>query len=125
MKLKCLFLSTVLTSSAFADIEMPSFFSDGMVLQRDKGAALWGNTKPGSEVTVEFAGLKKKVKASASGAWRIVFDGLKMNKSGANLVVQSAGDKKVFSDVLVGDVWIVSGQSNMELKMSEVNSLPG
>jgi sialate O-acetylesterase len=84
-----------------------------MVLQRDKAVPVWGKATPGEEVTVEFAGQKKTAKADASGQWMVKLDPMPAN---AESQVLKAGNVSV-QDVLIGEVWLASGQSNMEWEM--------
>ena len=98
-------------------------FSDHAVLQRDATVPVWGWTKPGDQVTVEFAGQKKTATAGADGAWRVHLDPMNACTTGRTLKVQSAisNQESEISDILVGDVWICSGQSNMEMGMGMCN----
>jgi sialate O-acetylesterase len=109
-----LFLALLVTfSSASAAVKLPSIFTDHMVLQRDKAVPVWGKAAPGEEVVVEFAGQKKTAKADASGKWMVKLDPMPAN---AEPQVLKAGSVSV-QDVLVGEVWLASGQSNMEWEM--------
>lgn len=81
-----------------------------MVLQRDRAVPVWGNAKPGEEVTVEFAGRKKTVNADAGGRWMVRLDPMPASAEPRELKVGGI----VIRDVLVGEVWLASGQSNMD-----------
>ena len=96
---------------------MPAFFSDGMVLQQETGAKVWGTGDAGASVDVEFAGQKLTSKADGEGKWMVDFKGLKASKSGSTMSISSGKDKHEIKNVLVGEVWIASGQSNMEWPM--------
>ncbi len=100
-------------STAHAAVKLPSIFTDHMVLQRDLPVPVWGKAAPGEEVAVEFAGQKKSTKADASGTWMVKLDPLTAN---AEPQVLKAGNVAI-QDVLVGEVWLASGQSNMEWEM--------
>jgi len=100
-------------TSANAEVKLPSIFTDHMVLQRDKAVPVWGKAAPGEEVVVEFAGQKKTAKADAAGKWMVKLDPMPTN---AEPQVLKAGNVSV-QDVLVGEVWLASGQSNMEWEM--------
>ncbi len=91
-----------------------------MVLQRDINAPVWGTSAPGDAITVTFKGQKKSATADASGAWMIRLDPLPASAESAILTIIGANDKKEFQNVLVGDVWLCSGQSNMECAFKEV-----
>ena len=98
--------------SAQADVKLPLIFGDHMILQRDQKVPVWGWADDGEKVTVEFAGEKVETTA-AGGKWSVKLPALKANSTGAKLTV--TGKNKVeFQDVLVGEVWFCSGQSNME-----------
>jgi len=123
-----------------AELWMPSIFADGMVLQSGKPVPVWGEAAAGSEVTVEFAGQKKVAVASASGKWRVDLDPMTVSSKPQDLIVssnhQSATETKSswaprmrgnevaignrqFSNVAVGEVWILAGQSNMGWPLSK------
>lgn len=104
----------MLATVSQATVKLPSVFTDHMVLQRDKPAPVWGKAEPGEEVTVEFAGQKKTTKAGADGRWMVELDAMPAN---AQPQVLKAGAVAV-QDVLVGEVWLASGQSNMEWEMA-------
>ena len=94
-----------------ADVKLPPVFSDHMVLQRDVAAPVWGTAAPEEEVTVSIAGQTKSTKADAKGLWRVKLDPLKV---GPALTLTVKGKNTIaLKDVLVGEVWLGSGQSNM------------
>ena len=102
-------------------LSLPPIFSNYMVLQRDRAVPFWGSTLPGDEVRVEFEGQVKTTVADHEGKWRINLDPLSVNRKGQTVTIYSMrlGDQVSFSDVLVGDVWFCSGQSNMDFPMSK------
>jgi sialate O-acetylesterase len=111
-----LFVSSLLNA---AELQLSALFSDHMVIQRDKAAVLWGWADAGEEVIVEFAGQRKSVNAGAEGQWRLRLDPLLASAEGRKLVVTGKlGRKLEVDDVLVGDVWLGSGQSNMAFTVS-------
>ncbi len=102
-----------------ADLKLPALFSDHMVLQRDKAVAVWGWADADEEISVEFAGQKKTAKADASGKWSLRLDPLTASAESRKLTATGKADRKAeVSDVLVGDVWLGSGQSNMAMGVS-------
>jgi sialate O-acetylesterase len=112
-------LSLLLLSSppARADVHLPAVLGSHMVVQRDKPLPVWGFAEPGEEVKVEFAGQEAVTKADARGNWRVTLPAQKANATGQRLTV--TGKNKVeLEDVLIGEVWIGSGQSNMEWPLS-------
>jgi sialate O-acetylesterase len=105
-----------------AEVKMPSFFSDGMVIQRQTEAMLWGWAEPGVEAKVSFMGKVESSTTSASGRWKVSFKGLEALSTGSDLIVEVGDDKKVIHDVLVGEVWLAAGQSNMAWEMRQSTS---
>ncbi|MCX7007608.1 MAG: 9-O-acetylesterase, partial [Kiritimatiellaeota bacterium] len=104
-----------LTALQAAELKLPALFSDHMVLQRAQAVPVWGWAKPGEEVTVEFAGQKKTAKADVVGKWLVKLDPMKASAEPRALIVKArvTNDETRITDVLVGDVWLCSGQSNM------------
>ncbi len=98
---------------------IPHIFGDNMVLQREKPVPVWGWAKAGQAVTVSFTNQVKKTTADKSGNWMVRLDAMPANKSGQDLTIRAA-DTVVFKNVLVGEVWICSGQSNMEFGVNSV-----
>jgi sialate O-acetylesterase len=98
-------------------------FTNHAVLQREVKVPVWGWTEPGSIVTVSFAGQKISATAGADGKWLAYFDPMPASAKGRILTVKSSGSKQKteISDILVGDVWICSGQSNMEMGIGACN----
>ena len=96
-----------------ADIRMPLIFGDHMVLQQDTKIAIFGWADAGETVEVVFAGQKVKTTADTDGTWKVNLKPIKTKKEGQLLTI-AGKNKLVYSDVLVGDVWVASGQSNME-----------
>jgi sialate O-acetylesterase len=96
-----------------AALQLPSVFGDNMVLQQNQRVPVWGWAKPGTEVTVKFAGQVKRAKAGSDGRWEVRLSALKASSQPAELVIE-AGETRTLTNVLVGEVWFCSGQSNME-----------
>lgn len=96
-------------------IELGLPFRNNAVLQRDAEVPVWGWSKPGAKVTVEFAGQKQTAKAGVDGAWMLKLKPLKGSDVPAEMVISDGeGAKVVLKNLLVGEVWHASGQSNME-----------
>lgn len=106
-------LGLVLHSTAIAGLSLPHVFSDHMVLQRDKPVAIWGTADPGATVKVSFSGKSSTATADAAGGWNASLTPQPANATGSSLTVTSGSESKTFTDVLVGEVWFASGQSNM------------
>lgn len=100
-------------SALAAQLELPLLFSDGAVLQRGHALPVWGRAAPGTKVQVEFDGSHAQALADADGRWRLH---LPAHAAGGpyTLTVRAGGEEKRIDDVLVGEVWLASGQSNME-----------
>jgi sialate O-acetylesterase len=105
----------------FAEVVLPKSFSDHMVLQRSLPLTIWGWADPGENVTVSFSGQKVAGIAGKDGAWSVALRPLKANETPAELVVRGA-NTITLSDVLVGDVWLVSGQSNAAFGLGGCNA---
>lgn len=95
-------------------------FTDGLVLQRDLPVAIWGTAAPGEHVTVEFAGRSKSATAGGSGDWRVTLDPLRASDTPRTLAIRGTTTHEV-RDVLVGEVWICSGQSNIYRRFAPAN----
>lgn len=99
---------------ALSALELSKLYGNQAVLQRDVPLPVTGRCDPGIEVTVEFAGQTKQSTTDEAGRWKVVLDPLPASKEGRTLRVSSANGGSIEStDVLVGDVWLASGQSNM------------
>ena len=97
------------------EFRLGALFNNKMVLQRGKPVPVWGRGKPGEAVTVEFAGQKKSTAADAQGKWEVRLDAMEANSQPQTLTATGSGQghRIELSDVLVGDVWLCGGQSNM------------
>jgi sialate O-acetylesterase len=109
--LSSLFFALIL--SVQAEVKLPAIFADHMVLQRQMPATVWGWASPGEKVSVEFAGSKVEITADATGSWKAELPPLEASAEGRSLTVKGSNTLTV-NDVLVGEVWLCSGQSNME-----------
>ena len=107
----------VATLTALGQLSLPNVFSNDMVLQQGKKVCLWGEARPDAKVTVSFAGQKVATVADAEGKWRLYLAEMTASAEPRTLVVSSGREKKVYKNVLVGEVWLASGQSNMEYSM--------
>jgi sialate O-acetylesterase len=104
---------------ASAAVSLASPFGDHMVLQQGQPVPVWGTAAAGEAIVVEFAGQTQKAIADSGGRWRVALDCLEASGEPRTLTVKGAADAPVitFNDVLVGEVWICGGQSNMEYQM--------
>jgi sialate O-acetylesterase len=106
------------TPSAQAQVRLPRLVSNGMVLQREQPVRIWGWAKPGEAVSVGFQGKTYRVTTGADGQWRVSLPTMKAG--GPYEMTIDASNHLVVKDILLGDVWLCSGQSNMETPMSRV-----
>lgn len=107
--------------SVMAQVELPKLVSNGMVLQRDAEVRLWGWASPGEAVRINFKDQQYQATATENGDWEIR---LKDLKAGGPYQMQIAASNQIVLDsVYIGDVWLCSGQSNMEIPMSRVAPL--
>ena len=121
-KVGVLFFVVAMVGSCFAELKLPSVFSDGMVLQRDQEVPIWGWSDPDKSVTVSFAGQKQIVTAGDDGKFIAMLKNMKASKeSHALSISNAAGEKVVVKNVLVGEVWLCSGQSNMQMAVRASN----
>ena len=97
-----------------AEVLLPKIFGNGMVLQCDKPVRIWGWAKPREKVTILFAAQTKTATADADGNWSVKLDPMQASFDARELVVEGKNSKVAFTNVLVGEVWICGGQSNME-----------
>ncbi len=120
MKLTTSLIASLVFASALAaraDVKLPVVIGSHMVLQREQSCPIWGWADPGEAVTVEFAGQKLATKAAADGTWSVKLRSMKANATPQTMTV-SGKNKLALEDVLVGEVWLCSGQSNMEWPVS-------
>ncbi|MDH3575776.1 MAG: sialate O-acetylesterase, partial [Desulfobacteraceae bacterium] len=96
---------------------VPTMFSDHAVLQRNMSVPVWGTASPGDEVTVDFNGQSKTTNASGSGDWMIYLDPMEASSSPSNMII-TGYNVITITGVQVGEVWVGSGQSNMQRTLS-------
>ena len=124
-----------------AQLTLPSIFADNMILQRDMKIPVWGKSAPEAKVTVSFRGQKKITSADKEGNWKLYLSPMDADrnpqenppahqhspvsafkKGGLNprkMLIESDNSKIIFTNILVGEVWLCSGQSNMKFPMSQ------
>ncbi|MBV6498884.1 MAG: hypothetical protein CJBNEKGG_01114 [Prosthecobacter sp.] len=105
-------------ASARADVRLPALFSDGLVFQQGKPLPIWGWAAPDEDVSVQFAGQTRAARADLDGRWRVILDPLPANASPQEMKV-SGKNSLTLKNLLVGEVWICSGQSNMQWTVSQ------
>jgi hypothetical protein len=115
-----LFAALLIVPIARADVRLPHIISDHMVLQRDLADPIWGWADEGEEVRVSIAGQSLRAKPGADGKWQVKLAPIQ-ETGPLTLTVQGKNTLKV-QDILVGEVWLASGQSNMAWKVSNSNN---
>lgn len=120
-KLCILFYSLLFSWALFGQIQLPKLVSDGIVLQRDADVKIWGWASPNEKIVLNFLNKKYETKADNSGNWIIKLNKL---KAGGPHTMEIKGKNTIYiKNILIGDVWVCSGQSNMELSMKRVEPL--
>ena len=112
-KIYLMVVAAIAACGVRADVKLAAPFNDGMVLQREKPVAVWGMAAAGEKVTVLFAGQSVSTTAGADGRWIVRLAPMKASGEGRVLMANGVSVK----DVLVGEVWLCSGQSNMTMAM--------
>ena len=125
MKRGIFFLTLILSlgSSSLleAGLRLPALVGDHMVLQRDLANPIWGWADPGADVSVSIAGQTHATKADDQGRWKIVLQPMSGAQHALRMTLSSNGEVRVLSNIVIGEVWICSGQSNMQWSVSQSN----
>ncbi|HVN48192.1 MAG TPA: sialate O-acetylesterase [Bacteroidota bacterium] len=106
---------------AFGQVRLPRLIADGMVLQRETNVKVWGWASPNEAITLHFVDSLYTTTASATGEWNILLD--KLKAGGPYSMEIHASNVVTIQNILIGDVWVCAGQSNMELPMQRVSPL--
>lgn len=112
-------IALLAATSTLQALEVAYPFGDHMVLQRGTEIPVWGTATGGAQVSVKFGGAQVKSKAGSDGKWKVTLPAMSANEHGQTLEVSEAAASVVFKDILVGDVWYASGQSNMTFKLKQ------
>lgn len=119
--LPALFCLLLACSPASAKVTLPRLIGDGMVLQRNTKVKIWGWADAGEKVTVQFIGKTYTTVTDRQGNWAVM---LPRSRAGGPFQMTVNGDNTIIiNDILIGDVWVCSGQSNMEISMDRVSPL--
>ncbi|MAX24274.1 MAG: 9-O-acetylesterase [Phycisphaeraceae bacterium] len=116
-----LLLAMFTATTTLANVSLPSVFGHHMVLQQNKPIKIWGKAQPRENITVVFAGKGGKTEADINGNWSVTLPALKANATGRTMTI-TANNTIVLHDILVGEVWVCSGQSNMEWPLANANN---
>lgn len=114
-------LALIASTSAFCQVRLPKLVSNGMVLQRDAKVKIWGWSAPNEKIAINFINKDHKIKANDKGEWELQLQSLK--PGGPYIMKISASNTIEINDILVGDVWLCSGQSNMAMTVGQVKDL--
>lgn len=110
----------LLAQPLLAEVKPAPLFQNGAVLQRDKPVPVWGRAGAGGKITVSFAGQTKTTTADGAGRWRVTLDAMPASPENRNLTIAEAGAPTLeIKDILVGEVWLGSGQSNMQWSIAQ------
>lgn len=104
----------------FAKLDLPQMFQDGMVLQRGKQVAIWGTANANESITILWKKKQFTSTADENGQWKVMLPSSKAGGPFTMEITTASGDKKVINEILVGDVWMVSGQSNIDVPIERV-----
>lgn len=114
-------VSLLFTNTAFSQVKLPKLIGDGMVLQRDTKIKIWGWSAPEEKIVLNFNTKNYKIKANTKGEWELQLPALKAG--GPYTMKIKASNTIEIKDILIGDVWLCSGQSNMAMTVDQVRSL--
>jgi sialate O-acetylesterase len=117
-------ITLLLARPVDAAVRLASVFSDDMVLQRDQPLRVWGDADSGASVEVTLGSERQTATADASGHWLLTFASHKATTEPQDLRVSSGGQETTLHNVLVGDVWLCAGQSNMQMTLAETETGP-
>ncbi|SDZ76712.1 sialate O-acetylesterase [Arachidicoccus rhizosphaerae] len=119
-RLYILLIAIVLGVKSYGFVKLPDILSSGMVLQRNTAVPIWGTALPGEDIKVTFGSQLHQTKADMSGNWKIFLDPLEASATGQTLLIQGINAIHL-KDVVVGEVWLCAGQSNMQLVLPMTN----
>ena len=108
------------SAGARADVSLNNMFGDHMILQQGIKNKVWGKADPGEAVTVTLGGQSKATTAGPDGAWHVLLDPV-MEYGGPHTLTVKGKNTVTFNDVLIGEVWVCSGQSNMQWSVNQAN----
>jgi sialate O-acetylesterase len=118
--LKLLFIILFFSSIARAQVTLPPFFNSNMVLQQGIPIPVWGWASPGEKVRVTFNNKTVTTKTGKDGKWKVTLQ--PMNYGGPYIMVVQGKNLRTIENILIGEVWVCSGQSNMEFNLSSANN---
>ena len=119
-------LGLILFTSVACAIDLNPLFTDHMVLQRDMPIRIYGTGQPGEKISVSFANQEGKAEVDADGKWLVILEPQPTSLTGRDLIIKSSNNiiEKTIKNVLIGDVWVCAGQSNMGWALRQTLPLP-
>ncbi len=108
-----------ISESRTSTLQLPQVFGSHMVLQAQASLPIWGIARPASQVTVQLGAETLKTTADSSGHWKVLFAPRAATSTATTLLIQSGKERVMLSDILIGEVWVCAGQSNMEWALSQ------
>ncbi len=118
--LTMLIINSSTLPSAVAEVSLPKIFGSHMVLQQEQPITIWGWANPNEKITVQLSSQTQEVQANEKGEWKAILPALKAG--GPHTLTVKGSNIITFEDVLVGEVWLCSGQSNMEMGMTIIQN---
>lgn len=116
-KLFLIGLFYLISTKIFAQLSLGKIFTDNMVLQREKPICIFGKAIPTENITISFSNITQSLVVKPDSTWETFFKPQKANKNGQKLIVQNGKTTITLNNILIGDVWICAGQSNMEFPL--------
>ena len=114
-------VSLLITTAALCQVRLPKLISNGLVLQRGAKIKIWGWSAPNEKIAIDFINKKYKIKANNLGEWELL---LPVQKAGGPHSMKITASNSIeINDILIGDVWLCSGQSNMAMTIDQVREL--
>jgi sialate O-acetylesterase len=114
------FICLMIVPAAFSNVRLPRILSSNMVLQRNAEFKIWGWADKGEKISVSFNELKRTTKAGKDGKWMVIFPAMK--EGGPYSILIKGNNEIKLTNIMLGDVWVCSGQSNMEWPLSRTNN---
>ncbi|NPA35371.1 MAG: sialate O-acetylesterase [Chlorobi bacterium] len=118
-----LFLLLIVNTGLYSQLTVASVFSDNMILQRDRKVPVWGTAGAGEKVTVVFGEQTTETMADNDGYWKAYLTPMRANTEARELKISASGENVSFKNVMVGDVWLLAGQSNMNRPVSSMGKI--
>jgi sialate O-acetylesterase len=101
-------------------LSVSNLFQSGMVLQRNKPLSIWGWADAGEKVSVTLSGKEQSVTAGEDRSWKVTFEPLEANSEGQKVLIKGKDKTLTLEDILIGDIWVLGGQSNMEFEIAKL-----